>query len=90
MFHEMPLKLYFMKYCERKVSQCILALRTAFLWNTFGGCFCIFSKVIKEPFRKSYDCPNNFFFLTYFGETRLMYKKSNSFVYKFVFICQVF
>ena len=55
MFHEMLLKLYFMKYSERKVSQCILALRTAFLWNTFGGCFCIFSKVIKEPFRKSYD-----------------------------------
>ena len=26
MFHEMPLKLYFMKYAERKVSQCILAL----------------------------------------------------------------
>ena len=26
MFHEMPLKLYFMKYVERKVSQCILAL----------------------------------------------------------------
>ena len=24
MFHEMPLKLYFMKYFERKVSQCIL------------------------------------------------------------------
>ena len=26
MFHEMPLKLYFIKYSERKVSQCILAL----------------------------------------------------------------
>ena len=27
MFHEMPLKLYFMKYSERKVSQCILAFK---------------------------------------------------------------
>ena len=26
MFHEMPLKLYFLKCFERKVSQCILAL----------------------------------------------------------------
>ena len=29
MFHEMPLKLYFMKYFERKVSQCIIALTYA-------------------------------------------------------------
>ena len=28
MFHEMPLKMYFMKYSERNVSQRILALRT--------------------------------------------------------------
>ena len=29
MFHEMPLKMYFMKYSERKVSQCILAFTDA-------------------------------------------------------------
>ena len=35
--------------------------------------------------------PNNFFFSTRFRETsRLMYKKSNSFVYKFVVNFQVF
>ena len=28
MFHEMPLKMYFMKYSERNVSHRILALRT--------------------------------------------------------------
>ena len=27
-------------------------LRTAFLWNNSGGCFCIFLKVVKQPFRK--------------------------------------
>ena len=27
MFHEMPLKLYFMKCSERKISQCILPLK---------------------------------------------------------------
>ena len=27
MFHEMTLKLYFMKYSERKISQCILPFR---------------------------------------------------------------
>ena len=26
MFHKMPLEMYFMKYSERKVSQCILTL----------------------------------------------------------------
>ena len=26
-------------------------LRTAFLYNTSGGCFYIFQKVIKQPFR---------------------------------------
>ena len=26
MFHEIPLKLYFMKYSERKILQCILPL----------------------------------------------------------------
>ena len=36
MFHEMPLKLYFMKCSERKVSQYILALRTLFLQKTSG------------------------------------------------------
>ena len=34
MFYEMPLKLYFMKYSERKISQCILA-------------FSIFEKIFK-------------------------------------------
>ena len=36
MFHEMTLKLYFMKCLERKISQCILPLRTnnsRFSWN---------------------------------------------------------
>ena len=27
-------------------------LRTTFLQNSFSGCFCIFLKVIKQPFRK--------------------------------------
>ena len=31
MFHEMALKMYFMKYSERKVSQYILALNQQFL-----------------------------------------------------------
>ena len=28
-------------------------LRMAFLWNSSGGCFCIFLKLIKQPFRRS-------------------------------------
>ena len=43
MFHEMPLKMYFMKYSERKVSQCILAFTPCDLQNsqilTYEGCF---------------------------------------------------
>ena len=31
MFHEMPLKLCFMKCSERKISQCILTLRFTFI-----------------------------------------------------------
>ena len=70
-------------------------LRTDFSQNFPGGCFCIFSKVIKQPFRKSVNAnrflKKYFFFSTLFKEAhRLMYKKSNSFVYKFFVNCQVF
>ena len=37
MFHEMPLKLYFMKCSDKKVSQCILACRnTLFVVSLFS------------------------------------------------------
>ena len=32
MFHEMTLKLYFMKCLERKISQCILPLKVVLEW----------------------------------------------------------
>ena len=61
MFHEIPLKLYFMKYSDRKISQCILAFRELkrkdaaaqhFLWplETLHGCVSsvLFSDKILE------------------------------------------
>ena len=55
---------------------------------TSGGCFCIFFKkvILNSYFATLLWRTNNFFFSTH----RLMYKKSNSFVYKFVVNCQVF
>ena len=61
-------------YFSVKFAKC---LRTPFLHNPSGDCF-YFATL---PWRT-----NNFFFSTHC----LMYKKSNSFVYKFVFNCQVF
>ena len=40
MFHKMPLKLYFMKSSERKVSQCILVFS---VFPTLG------TKILKRP-----------------------------------------
>ena len=45
MFHETPLKLYFMKCCERKVSQWILAL-IFFCCNWNQSVVCMISKLI--------------------------------------------
>ena len=39
MFHEMTLKLYFMKYSERKISQHIFPLRTPILKNISESLF---------------------------------------------------
>ena len=44
MFHEMTLKLYFMKCLERKISQCILPLRISKM-NVFAAAF------EKQPYR---------------------------------------
>ena len=65
-----------------------------FLQNFSGGCFCIFLKVIEQLFRKGVNvklkkCPC-YDVLIFFSSQhvlerhRLMYKTSNSFVYKFV------
>ena len=69
-------------------------LRTPFLQNPFGdcfftpgGCFCIFfKKWLNSYFATLLWRTNNFFFSTH----HLMHKKSNSFVYKFIFNCQIF
>ena len=69
-------------------------LRTSFLWNPSGdcffnsvGCFCIFlKKQLNSYFATMSWRTNRFFFLKH----RLIYKRSNSFVYKFSINCQVF
>ena len=54
---------------------------------TSGGCFCIFLKKMElNSYFATLLWRTNFFFSTH----RLMYKKSNSFVYKVVVKCQVF
>ena len=65
-------------------------LRTVFFKNSSGGCFCIFLKVIKQPFRKGYYAVIIFSSQHILETHCLMYEKSNSFVYKFVVNCQVF
>ena len=55
-----------------------------FLQNTSGDCFCTCGGCFY--FATLLWRTNNFFFSTH----RLRYKKSNSFVYKFVVNCQVF
>ena len=61
MFHEMPLKLYFIKYSERKVSQCILAL-----WKSLK-LFEEESKIIysQSGMQIKNAIVNTFFFLTF-------------------------
>ena len=68
-------------------EQIFLQNTSSVCFCTSGGCFCIFSKSpIKQLFRNLVMTFRNFFFSTH----RLMYKKSNTFVYIFVVNCQFF
>ena len=55
MFNETSLKLYFMKCSERKVSQCILALRTPFLRNTSGRLLLNGGKLLNHTVNRGKD-----------------------------------
>ena len=68
-----------------------------FITDLFGGCFCIFLKVIKLLFRKAVNlsrflkkCSCYDALLSFSSEHPLMYKKSNLFVYIFVVNYQFF